>query len=293
MSNLASEPEADAEPPPSSNAMALGPAADRETGGDHGVSEIDRLTPLHPTRRPGRAELAPGNPPALVGLSSVERDDSSSGRRDERIQVLGVSPKPLVRHGLSLLGRHSFSIEMVAVTESVDKALLSVADSRPDVVVVDLPYRAVTVTDRDDLDRLVSRAFPVVVLAVPLPKVQVAQLIRLGVSGILSRDAELHSIQAAISSVHRGATVCDVDRIPGDTELAPPMPRLTERETQVLRLAVLGRTNKEIAFELHIGETTAKFHVTNLIRKCGVTRRIELAYWAGTRRFLLGGPPSR
>ncbi|WP_176921385.1 response regulator transcription factor [Pseudonocardia oroxyli] len=208
------------------------------------------------------------------------------------IQVLAISPQPLMRQGLSQLGRNSYSIEVVRTAATVDDALHLVAANRPDVVVVDLPHRAVTVTERDELDQLISRALSVVVLAVPLPKVQIAQLLRLGLSGILSRNAELHDIQAAISAVSHGSTVCNIDRVRGDVEMVPPLPRLTARESQVLRLAVLGRTNKEIALELHIGETTAKFHVANLIKKCGVTRRIELAYWAGTRRFLLGGPPS-
>lgn len=51
---------------------------------------------------------------------------------------------------------------------------------------------------------------------------------------------------------------------------------LTARETQVFEIAVLGRTNKDIALELNISPRTVKFHMANLFQKCCVTSRLEL-----------------
>lgn len=52
---------------------------------------------------------------------------------------------------------------------------------------------------------------------------------------------------------------------------------LTKRELETIQLISAGLSNKEIATALSISEHTAKFHVANVARKLGVTKRIEIA----------------
>jgi DNA-binding NarL/FixJ family response regulator len=54
-------------------------------------------------------------------------------------------------------------------------------------------------------------------------------------------------------------------------------PILTARELQVLACLVLGNTNREISRELHIGESTVKFHIDGIFAKLGVSNRTEAA----------------
>jgi DNA-binding NarL/FixJ family response regulator len=62
---------------------------------------------------------------------------------------------------------------------------------------------------------------------------------------------------------------------------APESPeKLTDRETDVLRLLAQGKANKEIAQELHIGETTVKTHVSNILMKLDVQSRTQAALFA-------------
>jgi len=56
--------------------------------------------------------------------------------------------------------------------------------------------------------------------------------------------------------------------------------QLTEREREVLSLLARGLSNRDIGKRLYISETTAKFHVGNIIRKLNVTRRAEAVYAA-------------
>jgi DNA-binding NarL/FixJ family response regulator len=56
--------------------------------------------------------------------------------------------------------------------------------------------------------------------------------------------------------------------------------KLTERETEVLRLLAKGKANKEIASELIIGIKTVKTHVSNILSKLGVTSRTQAALYA-------------
>jgi DNA-binding NarL/FixJ family response regulator len=53
--------------------------------------------------------------------------------------------------------------------------------------------------------------------------------------------------------------------------------QLTKRETETLRWLIQGKSNKEIAYELHLSERTVKFHVSSLLQKFGVRGRMEVA----------------
>ena len=61
---------------------------------------------------------------------------------------------------------------------------------------------------------------------------------------------------------------------------AQPIEPLTSREEQVLLTVARGRTNSEIAADLHISPSTVKTHLASLMRKLGARNRVELAMWA-------------
>ena len=59
-----------------------------------------------------------------------------------------------------------------------------------------------------------------------------------------------------------------------------PSRELTEREEEVVRRVSAGRTNAEIAGDLHISLSTVKTHLASLTTKLGVRNRVEIAMWA-------------
>jgi DNA-binding NarL/FixJ family response regulator len=61
---------------------------------------------------------------------------------------------------------------------------------------------------------------------------------------------------------------------------AQPVEPLTDREEQVLATVARGRTNAEIASELHISLSTVKTHVASLMTKLGARNRVEIVMWA-------------
>ena len=78
---------------------------------------------------------------------------------------------------------------------------------------------------------------------------------------------------------HQGLALELVDR--ARTSPAPAyVEPLTEREEQVLLLVARGRTNAEIADELHISLSTVKTHIGSLMAKLGARNRVEIAMWA-------------
>jgi DNA-binding CsgD family transcriptional regulator len=97
-------------------------------------------------------------------------------------------------------------------------------------------------------------------------------------------------IEAAIHSARQGnaESVFDGDaphHLPPSDDW-PPMPPLTLREDQVLRLMAEGLRNKEIAARLGISERTATFHVGNVLSKLGADGRVEAIHLARRRGLL-------
>jgi DNA-binding NarL/FixJ family response regulator len=65
-----------------------------------------------------------------------------------------------------------------------------------------------------------------------------------------------------------------------DTDPEQPIDPLTAREEEVVRAVASGRTNAEIATDLHISLSTVKSHLASLMTKLGARNRVEIAMWA-------------
>jgi NarL family two-component system response regulator LiaR len=108
--------------------------------------------------------------------------------------------------------------------------------------------------------------------------------VRAGAIGYLLKDTDAHELRRAIKAAAAGqvhlspqaaARLLREVRTP-EKSVEP----LTERETDVLRLLAQGKTNKEIARELHIAEQTVKTHVSHVLNKLEVPSRTQAALYA-------------
>jgi DNA-binding NarL/FixJ family response regulator len=119
-----------------------------------------------------------------------------------------------------------------------------------------------------------------------------ARLVDLPVWGVLSLDASLEELSAAVHALGEGLWAGSPALLGSLLERQPVFPLdagdpiidpLTPREREVLQLAAEGLANKQIALSLEISEHTVKFHLSSLYTKLGVTSRTE-AIRAGARR---------
>jgi DNA-binding NarL/FixJ family response regulator len=119
--------------------------------------------------------------------------------------------------------------------------------------------------------------------------------LRAGASGFLLKDAPPEELAAAIRVVAAGEALLApsvtrrliqrfVGQPPPKAVDAGVLERLTDRETEVLRLVARGLSNAQIAAELVVSETTVKSHVAHLLMKLGLHDRVQavvLAYETG------------
>jgi two-component system, NarL family, response regulator LiaR len=126
----------------------------------------------------------------------------------------------------------------------------------------------------------------VIVLTTFLEDDKLLPAVRAGAAGYLLKDVEPKELVSAIRTVSAGEALLHpaaAARVMAElVESSRPNPAalLTPRETEVLALIARGQPNKVIARELGVSEKTVKTHVSNLLRKLGVSDRTQAALYA-------------
>jgi DNA-binding NarL/FixJ family response regulator len=132
---------------------------------------------------------------------------------------------------------------------------------------------------------------PVLVLTVYDSDAQILRAIEAGATGYLLKDASREELFSAIRSAVAGGSPLApavASRLMTRLVQAPssgPEP-LSARELDVIRWVSLGRSNKEIAYELRISEATVKTHLQHVFEKLGVTDRTSAVTTAIERGFI-------
>jgi len=183
------------------------------------------------------------------------------------IKVAIVDDHPLLRDGTASLLAKEPDMEVVALGENVGDAEAILAAADADVLLLDI--RLGTDSGLTVLQgRTNSRPAVVVVTAYAYPQYAEAAF-RLGAAGFVLKDAPLNDLMAAIRAAAAGALHFGLR--PGQ-RLA-----LSERELDVVRKVVEGRSNDEIGADLKISSKTVESHLRRIFERVGVASRTELA----------------
>ncbi|MFH9605497.1 response regulator (plasmid) [Streptomyces rochei] len=204
------------------------------------------------------------------------------------IQVAVVDDEALVRAALRQILDSAEDIEVVADCDGGD-ALRQVRMTRPDLVLVDGVMPGVDGVQVVRAVRTLPEPPAVAMLTAFDSGELFADALRSGVAGFLVKDADPDTLIDAVRVLAAGGSVlnphvrhtfADVLR-PQETAMpsraATVLPRLTERERQVLSLVATGMSNAEIAACLGIGAATVKDHVRSLRLKLGARTRVAVA----------------
>ena len=207
-----------------------------------------------------------------------------------------VDAHSIFRRGLYVTLEEEPDLLVVGEATDAPSALLLVEKERPQVVLLDLRLDAAGESDGLVLCSQLSTRFPdsrVLVLTTFAEEWLVLEAIRHGARGYLVKDVQLAELLRAIRSVHRGEGAFDghtagmVVRTLGHGGTADgPVLQVSHRERELLALLARGLSNAQIGQEMFISEATVKYHVTNVMRKLGVTRRTEAVYVATRMRII-------
>ena len=209
------------------------------------------------------------------------------------IRLALVDDHAILRQGLRAVLEREHDLVVVGEASTEPEAEAMVAGTRPDVVLLDLKLSAGSEFEGLSLCTKLSAAHPgigLLVLTTFLDEDLVVRAVHAGARGYVVKDVDIIELVRAIRVISSGESAFDsrsaaavVRSMNGRTEARQ---QLTEREMEVLRLLAAGLSNNKIGEKLYISATTAKFHVSNIMRKLDVGRRAEAVYAASKRGLI-------
>ena len=193
------------------------------------------------------------------------------------IPIVLVDDHRVVTRGLRLFLESFPDLRVAGVAASGEELLRRISEWQPRIVILDLLMPGGI--DGIETARRLRQAAPgvrVVALSASTDEARMAGILRVGACGYVRKDADPEVLLDAVRAVARGKTFID----PAAMNAAAPAEPLSTREQDVLRQLALGRTNREIAESLAIGEETVKTHVARMLAKLGLQHRTQLALYA-------------
>jgi len=196
------------------------------------------------------------------------------------IRIILADDHALVRAGIRALLEHTPDIEVLAEAGDGLEALALVESLQPDILLTDLTMPRLNGIETVTRLTAINSKTRVIVVSIHAEEVIVKRALRAGAKGYLIKSAFKEELFLALRAVARGeiylcvsvATLVLNDLInnPSQPEMQDPLDRLSSREREIFQLIVEGKSNRQMAENLHISVKTVDKHRTNLMKKLQV-----------------------
>jgi DNA-binding NarL/FixJ family response regulator len=223
-----------------------------------------------------------------------------------RIRIVLADDHPIILNGLRNLIQAERDFDLVGEASDGIVALKLIREQRPEVAVLDISMPQLNGLLLSS--RLASELPSVKLLFLTLheDRAYVRQALSAGACGYVLKRSAAENLVQAIRAVARGGLYLDpaiADRVippasrragrpkggsTRDITQAMALPDLTEREAEVLKLAAMGFTNKEIAGQLDVGVKSVETYKARGSEKLGLRTRAELVRYASAQGWLAG-----
>ena len=194
---------------------------------------------------------------------------------ERRVKILVCDDHPVVRSGLRGMITSQPDLEVVAEAAEGSEAVSLTDRFKPDVVLMDLRMPGM---DGVTATAGIKARHPdtnVLILTTYDTDADILRALEKGATGFLLKDEREDRIFDAIREAARGRTALApgvasrlVERLRGDADA-----HVSDREIEILMLVAQGQSNREIARELHISDSTVKAHMLHIFDKLDVTDR--------------------
>ena len=209
-----------------------------------------------------------------------------------QVSIIIVEDYKLTRMGLKSSLEEFEGIKVVGESEDAEKGLLLISRLKPDVVLMDLGLPGMNGIEATGRIKQENPDMKVIILTSHERDEEVLAALGSGANAYCLKDIEPNALVNVIKEVAKGA--CWLDpviakvalklfpkpesiRVSSSNQLSDGRGQLTERELEVLRLLVKGKSNTEIAKDLIVSVHTAKAHVCSILQKLCVDDRVQAA----------------
>jgi two-component system nitrate/nitrite response regulator NarL len=207
------------------------------------------------------------------------------------IRVLVVDDHTLFRRGLTALLARDARVQVVGDAADAGQAQRRAQELQPDIILLDNHLPGVRGVDALASLKEVAPQAHIVMLTVSEDETDLASALRGGAAGYLLKTVEGDALIESLLRAMKGESVIAPEMtrkmvasyLDTKAEVQVQAPQvailnaLSAREREILRSITQGDSNKEIARELGIAETTVKVHVQNVLRKLHVSTRVHAA----------------
>lgn len=208
-----------------------------------------------------------------------------------KIRIALIDDHPIFLAGLKRLLESNDSYEVSSIANSFKEALEKINFDNIDIALVDVNMPGMSGIELLKAIKQRSHSCRVVMLTIEEDEETIYRAMKEGAQGyILKQDSPerlLKSIQACVDGeilLSNQIYSKVVDRIrkvsPPESDQSIIFSTLTDREIEITRLIVQGKSNPEIAQTLFISESTVKNHISNILHKLEMKDRVELAILA-------------
>jgi len=213
-------------------------------------------------------------------------------KSDSPQRLLVIDDHPLFRKAVLQLVHMTGEFEVVGEASSGREGLKLARELHPDMVLLDLNMKEMSGIEVLREIKAWDTDTRVVMLTVSDEASDLIAALRGGADGYLLKEMEPEDLLAKLHDAAMGrfslterltrllAHSLRTDALPKD----PDQAGLTEQEARILDQIALGKSNKLIARELNIADSTVKVHVKHLLRKLNLRSRVEAAVWAVEKR---------
>ncbi|MBR7801221.1 response regulator [Undibacterium fentianense] len=205
------------------------------------------------------------------------------------IRILLVDDHTLFRSGIRLLLQRNPEFEIVGEASDGLEGVKRAKQLKPDVVLMDLNMAGLSGLEAMQLIIEDLPETAVLMLTVSEEAEDLSSALRNGARGYLLKNIEADYLTQAIRRAAAGEPVIAESmtaklvmqfRSGNNTSTAPEKEKLTPRERETMICLARGESNKEIARNLDVAESTVKIHVQNILKKLNLTSRVQIAVYA-------------
>ena len=206
-----------------------------------------------------------------------------------KIRIIIVDDHEIVRIGMRSLLEQYPQYEVVSEAGNAKEAVEQVQSFLPDIVLMDIRLPGKSGIDACEEIKLIAPNTKVIMLTSYAEDEMLFSAIKAGASGYVLKQIDSEGLIKSLEAVSRGEASLDpavTQRVFQEVrkavkeEEAASFVNLSQQEKMVLKLVSEGKTNREIAQALYLGEGTVRNYVSSILSKLGVSNRAEAAAYA-------------
>ena len=209
--------------------------------------------------------------------------------------IIIVDDHDLIREGIKTLLRNHAEYRIIGEADNGDEALAKTRQLKPDVLLLDISMSQRSGLDILDQVRQSSPTTKVIMITVHRSPLYLKKALKSGAKGYLHKENAAEELLPALKRVTTGGTYLSAmvseylsEQVAQEDaqDSRPPEATLTERETDIVRLVVDGKTAREIADQLFISPRTVENHKQAILKKLSLRKTSDLIKYALTHRIV-------